>query len=64
VSTLEREAVSIDEKIEAAEIARAITDLARVIGQTAVERKRSAEYAPVLGHLIKARRALRAAYDM
>ena len=33
------------------------------VSDTAIESRLSAQYAPVLGHLVKARRALRDAFD-
>jgi hypothetical protein len=47
---------------DAEEIEQAIIDLARVIGVTAIETEMRAEYAPVVWHLVHARRALRAAF--
>jgi hypothetical protein len=55
----------IRERLSDAEmIDQAITDLALIIGTTAIESEASLLYAPVLSHLVKARRALRAAFGM
>jgi hypothetical protein len=40
----------------AEEFDQAIMDLARAISMTAMDNKMIADYAPVLGHLVKARR--------
>lgn len=49
---------------DAEEFDQAITDLARVIGLTAIESELTTEYSKVVGHLVKARRELRAAFGM
>jgi hypothetical protein len=46
----------------AEEIEQAIIDLARVVGVVAIEAESVELYTPVIGHLVKARRALRDAF--
>ncbi len=47
---------------DAEELEQAIVDLARVIGNTAIETEMREEYVPVILHLAHARRALREIY--
>ena len=57
------EADTVGRLMEAHEIDGAIGDICRIVSDTAIESRLSAQYAPVLGHLVKARRALRDAFD-
>jgi hypothetical protein len=63
-AALPQERPTVYRQMEALEIDAAITDLAKVVGSTAVEAGASAQYAPVLGHLVKARRALRESFGL
>jgi hypothetical protein len=57
-----RNRAGADRQSAAEEIEQAIIDLARVIGIVAIEAEAVDLYSPVIGHLVKARRALRDAF--
>ena len=56
--------VDINRHLEAREIDQAITDLLAAIGDTVLTHEQSAEYRETIGHLVRARRALRKAFDI
>jgi len=57
-----RNRAGADRRSDCEEIEQAIIDLARVIGVIAIEAEAVELYSPTIGHLVKARRALRDAF--
>jgi hypothetical protein len=62
--SLQQEERTVVRLMSAMEIDKAITDLCRIIADTAVAEGMSVQYAGTLGSLIKARRALREAFSL
>jgi hypothetical protein len=64
MSALEIEDPYINLIMKVKEIDQTITDLAQDIGTLALSHHVSVEFSPVIGNLVKARRALREAFEL